>query len=87
MSTQPSQIFLTPDQQRFLAELADKTGRPWPEILESALNHCTIPDASTNGSYSLYDAFLESNALGCIDGPMDLSTNPKHMEGFGRLAY
>lgn len=33
---------------------------------------------------SFYDAMNERGLIGCIqDAPPDLSTNPKHMEGFG----
>ena len=33
----------------------------------------------------LFDIFDEAGLIGCIhDGPTDLSTNPKHMEGFGK---
>jgi hypothetical protein len=33
---------------------------------------------------SAYDAFRRAGLIGCIkDGPSDLSTNPKYMEGFG----
>jgi len=32
---------------------------------------------------SLFDALTQRGILGCFDGPIDLSTNPKHMEGFG----
>jgi hypothetical protein len=33
---------------------------------------------------SAYDAFERAGLIGCIkDGPSDLSTNPKYMEGFG----
>ena len=31
---------------------------------------------------SLYD--LMKDAIGCFDGPSDLSTNPKHMKGYGK---
>ena len=30
---------------------------------------------------------LSCNSLGTFDGPGDLSTNPKHMEGFGGPRY
>jgi len=33
---------------------------------------------------SLYNELARRGILGCFDGPTDLSTNPKHMEGFGR---
>ena len=32
---------------------------------------------------TLFDVLTERGILGCYDGPTDLSTNPKHMEGFG----
>ena len=34
---------------------------------------------------SAYDAMMEIGAIGCINsGKGDLSTNPKHMEGYGQ---
>lgn len=40
-----------------------------------------------NDGRTLYDALAARGLIGCItDGPEDLSTNPKHMEGFGRDA-
>lgn len=35
---------------------------------------------------TLYDALNARGLIGCIDGPPDLSTNPKYMEGFGQHA-
>jgi hypothetical protein len=33
---------------------------------------------------TVYDIMLRAGLIGCIkDGPPDLSTNPKYMEGFG----
>jgi predicted transcriptional regulator len=29
-------------------------------------------------------AELAADLIGCVDGPADLATNPKYMEGFGR---
>ena len=49
----------------------------------------TKPTAPENGApvRSLYDALKERGIIGCItDGPSDLSTNPKYMEGFGQHA-
>jgi Arc/MetJ-type ribon-helix-helix transcriptional regulator len=31
---------------------------------------------------SMYD--LMKDAIGCFDGPSDLSTNPKYMKGYGK---
>jgi predicted DNA-binding antitoxin AbrB/MazE fold protein len=40
--------------------------------------------ALTRGAQTLHDALAAAGLLGCIpDGPADLSTNPKYMEGFG----
>jgi predicted DNA-binding antitoxin AbrB/MazE fold protein len=39
---------------------------------------------SAAGIRTLHDALAAAGLLGCIDdGPTDLSTNPKYMEGFG----
>ena len=63
---------LNPGQQRKLAEELSKRSE-------------TTRDS--NGDRSLYDAFDERGQIGSItDAPPDLSTNPKHMEGFGQDA-
>jgi len=31
-----------------------------------------------------FERFNDLGAIGCCEGPTDLSTNPKHMDGFGR---
>jgi hypothetical protein len=44
---------------------------------------CEQPAAAT-GPQTLHDALVAAGLLGCIvDGPADLSTNPKYMDGFG----
>jgi hypothetical protein len=44
--------------------------------------------AGQNTEESAYDLASRAGLIGCIPGaprsPTDLSTNPKHMEGFGR---
>ena len=35
---------------------------------------------------NLLEALEAVGAVGCFDGPSDLSTNPKYMEGFGTNA-
>lgn len=43
----------------------------------------TATDEETMGENAL-EAFEKLGLVGCIkDGPDDLATNPKHMEGFG----
>ena len=63
---------LNPGQQRKLAEELSKRSE-------------TTRDS--NGDRSLYDVLDERGQIGSItDAPPDLSTNPKHMEGFGQDA-
>jgi hypothetical protein len=60
---------LTPEEQRKLARELSTKKKP------------AVPDDGR----TLYDALAARGLIGCItDGPEDLSTNPKHMEGFGR---
>lgn len=45
----------------------------------------TVADSSTTSEpLSFYDVFERAGLIGCIkDAPLDLSTNPKYLEGFG----
>ena len=43
----------------------------------------SVPETSSLRERTLFDVLTERGILGCYDGPTDLSTNPKHMEGFG----
>jgi hypothetical protein len=85
MSISPDQIALTPNQKQHLARLAEQSGRPWNAVLEEALSsfeHEAL--ARTENGETVYDAMLRLGLLGSVkDGPPDLSTNPKYMEGFG----
>jgi len=41
--------------------------------------------ADRGTSPTLFDRLAALGVLGCVtDGPSDLATNPKHMEGFGK---
>jgi hypothetical protein len=83
MSTDPRDIRLTDEQRRLLAQRAQQTGRPWEELLEELF--ATLP-SQRNGNgprRTLFDALNERGMIGSFDGPGDLSSNPKHMEGFG----
>jgi len=86
MSISPDQIDLSADQKQRLAELADQTGKPWGEVLAEALDAygAQRQGVGGNGGESFYDAAVRLGLIGCVaGGPADLSTNPKHMEGFG----
>lgn len=91
MAIDPRQIDLSPEQKRQLAELAEQTGRPWPQLLDAVLRTYQAskgPHAATNVGKSFYDVMMEDGAIGVVDEglPSDLATNPKHMDWFGRGA-
>ena len=89
MATDPQEIQLTEEQRKALADLADTTGKPWPQVLAEALR-CyrprNGPQVAGERQRSLYDVMLEDGAIGIVKKglPIDVSTNPKYMEGFGR---
>jgi hypothetical protein len=53
-----------------------------PVRIELVAAHSVSADSSAM-SRTLFDVLTERGILGCFEGPTDLSTNPKHMEGFG----
>ena len=85
MSVDPKTISLSEAQRRALAELSDKSGKPWPEVFTEALS-AYRPRPETNGKNG--ESFIEAaerlGLVGCVEGPADLSTNPAYMEGFGQ---
>lgn len=89
MVIDPKTINLTPEQRQRLAELVERTGRPWQEILNEALQHAFQPNVTTNttmDSKSFFDVLSQDGAIGAVKDelPTDSATNPTHMEGFGR---
>jgi hypothetical protein len=87
MSVDPKTISLNDAQRKALAELSDKSGKPWPEVLTEALSTYR-PRTETNGknAESFAEAAARLGLVGCVEGPADLSTNPAYMEGFGQRA-
>jgi hypothetical protein len=73
---------LTPEQKRKIKRLAEREGTSAKEavlrLVEQALAHET-PSAPAG-------SFLDGieDLVGSIEGPADLSSNPKYLEGFGR---
>jgi hypothetical protein len=89
MATHPTQLVLTAEQMRQLDELAARTGKSYADLFDEWLASARMTEpaevvANSSTQKSLYDVLSERGMLGCFDGPTDLSTNPKHMEGFGR---
>ena len=65
---------------RELETTAQRKGRSKSEVLRTALEQYLH-----GGQSAGVDSFLEKAAdvIGSVSGPRDLSTNPKHLKGFG----
>jgi hypothetical protein len=61
----------------WLAQRARVLGRPKSDLVREALQRAS---EGTSGA-SCHDLFAD--VCGIVSGPKDLSTNPKHMSGFG----
>jgi predicted transcriptional regulator len=61
----------------WLSRRAKELGRPQSQIVREALERARVgkDDASCHD--------LMADVCGSISGPRDLSTNPKHLTGFG----
>ena len=64
-----------------LATLAAQRNVGKSEVLRAALE--AYFGEPVNGSEPTC-ADLAGNLIGCLEGPADLATNPKHMRGYGR---
>ena len=61
----------------WLSRRATELGRPQSDLVREALQR--LKEGS--GGASCHDLFAD--VCGVIEGPRDLSTNPRHMRGFG----
>jgi hypothetical protein len=84
MSVDPKSISLNDAQRKALAELSNKSGKAWPDVLAEALSFYR-PHVETNGQNgeSFSEAAMRLGLVGCTEGPVDLSTNRAYLEGFG----
>jgi len=62
----------------WLARRARELGRPQSELVREAL------ERARNGAGRQTCHDLVADSCGTIDGPADLSTNPRHFDGFGK---
>jgi len=85
MSTDPREITLSDEQRRQLSERSEETGRSWTELLDELFT--MLPRRKNGRRRTLFEALNQRGMIGSYDGPGDLSTNPKHMEGFGEPRY
>jgi hypothetical protein len=88
MSIDINDFAFTLDQRRQLAKLAESLGKSPTEVLDQLLKQHPVPLRAGSGEgklRTLYDAFAEDGSIGMVKGDaLDMSTNPKYMEGFGR---
>ena len=74
-------IRLPKSLRRRIDALSESTGKSDSEIARQAIEQYLD---RTPASPSAYDVALKAGWIGCFNsGIGDLSTNPKHMEGFG----
>ena len=84
MPTDPNEIQLNDEQRAILAAQAERTGRPWDELLGEFFDQLSAgPGRKPRAGRSFLDAMQERGLVGAMQGPGDLSTNPEHMKGFG----
>jgi hypothetical protein len=84
MSIDPNSIALNDAQKQALAELSDRTGKPWAEVFSEALSgYAPKINSSTKSGESFSSVAARLGLVGCTEGPTDLSTNRAYMEGFG----
>ncbi len=62
--------------------LSESTGRTESDLAREAIEEYLARHASMP---TCYDLAAQAGVIGCVDsGEGDLSTNPKHMKGFGQ---
>jgi len=96
MAIDPAQIELSTAQKEQLARIADLKGKDYSTVVDELLSSAVFPiqngtreratevEDDFTDEPSLYNELARRGILGCFDGPTDLATNPKHMEGFGK---
>lgn len=64
-----------------LRAVARRSGKPKSEIVREGIE-LRLRSQAPLAAGSVIDA--AGDLLGCLDGPRDLATNPRHLRGFGR---
>jgi len=64
------------DLDEILTDLAKRRHSTRSAVLREALELLANRERKTVGE-------LARDLMGCVDGPEDLATNPKHMKGYG----
>jgi hypothetical protein len=94
-SPQPNRIPITievsPARKQKIEQLAERKGLSPEAVVRAAIDH-ELENASSNGEETeetQSESFLDAtrDLAGSVkepDAPRDLSSNPKHMEGYGQ---
>lgn len=70
--------------QRVRDELSDEERQ---QLLEELAKNAPTTNGAAGSERSLFDVLQDRGLIGFMhEGPTDLSTNPRHMEGFGQHA-
>jgi len=81
MASRRLSVRIEPGLQRSLRRRAALAQKSESVIVREALESYL---AAVTEEVSAYDLALQAGVIGCAKpGPRDLSTNPKHFEGFG----
>ena len=70
-------VKLPPTLAAWLSRYSRKLGRTQSDVVREALQRVSAGEGGAN----CHDVFAD--VCGVIEGPNDLSTNPKHLSGFG----
>ena len=73
---------VTPEQKRKIKELAEREGTSAKEAVLRLVEQAWA-EKDVDAPEGSFLSGIE-HLIGSIEGPADLSTNPKYMEGFGR---
>jgi hypothetical protein len=90
MAIDPNDVQLTAAQRRLVAELAEREGRSPQDVLADLIAPAEVRRRNGSRTASTESAHKLGKRLGLYaaleDGPSDLSTNSRYMEGFGQHA-
>lgn len=82
MASDRLSVRIPPELQDSLDSLSQTTGKSEAEVVREALQEYCVKHAKAP---TAYDVAKEAGVIGCVrGGPKDRSTNPRHMDRFGR---
>lgn len=73
---------VTPEQKRKIKQLAEREGTSAKEAVMRLIDQAIMLENIETKEGSFLSGI--EDLIGSVEGPSDLSTNPKYMEGFGR---